>query len=84
MFSLINLAGVSSSGRPHRQTSLGASCLEIAGSDGIRWCAPMFFLTIWFYMERYKALLLVAIMGLLWSMVMSEEDLSIHHCPIIY
>jgi hypothetical protein len=28
--------------------SIGRSCLEIAGSDGIRSGAPMFYLTVWF------------------------------------
>jgi hypothetical protein len=38
-----DLAGVSSSGRLRWQTPLSEYCLEIAGSGGIRSCAPMFF-----------------------------------------
>jgi hypothetical protein len=38
----IDLAGVSCSGRLRRQTLLGDSCLEIAGSGGIQSCAPVF------------------------------------------
>jgi hypothetical protein len=40
----IDLAKVSRSRRLHRRTPLNDSCLEIAGSGGIRSCAPMFFL----------------------------------------
>jgi hypothetical protein len=39
------------------------SCLEIAGSGGIRSCAPMFSLTVWFQRERIEALLVVNIIG---------------------
>jgi hypothetical protein len=39
----INLARVSCSERLRWQTPLGDSCLEIAGSGGIRSCTPMFF-----------------------------------------
>jgi hypothetical protein len=38
----IDLAGVSCYKRLRRRTPLGASCLEFAGSDGIRSGAPMF------------------------------------------
>jgi hypothetical protein len=66
---------MSSSGRLRRRTPLGASCLEIAGSDGIRSGAPMFFLTVWFQRERDEALLSVAIMGhVLRSMVKLEAE----------
>jgi hypothetical protein len=40
----INLAKVLCYKRLRRRTPLGASCLEIAGSDGIRSCAPMFYI----------------------------------------
>jgi hypothetical protein len=40
----IDLDRVSCSGRLHRWTPRGASCLEIAISDGIRLCAPIFFI----------------------------------------
>jgi hypothetical protein len=43
MHALIDLAGVSSFGRLHGQNLLGTPCLEIAGSDEIHSCAPMFF-----------------------------------------
>jgi hypothetical protein len=50
-----------------------ATCLEIAGSGGIRPGAHMYFLTIWFQRERDEALLSVAIIGhVLWSMVKSD------------
>jgi hypothetical protein len=39
---------MSSSRRPRQRTPLGGSCLEIVVSDGIRWCVPMFFSTVWF------------------------------------
>jgi hypothetical protein len=42
MFVTMDLAGLSCSGRLHRRTLLGASCLEIAGSDGIWSGAPVF------------------------------------------
>jgi hypothetical protein len=38
----MDLEGVSYSRRIRRQTPLGASCLEIAGLDGIRSGAPVF------------------------------------------
>jgi hypothetical protein len=42
-------------------------------SDGIRSCAPIFFLTVWFQRERAEALLSVSIMRhVLRSMLMSE------------
>jgi hypothetical protein len=42
-------------------------------SDGIRSCALMFFLTVWFHRERGEALLSVFIMGhVLRFMLMSE------------
>lgn len=63
----IVLAGVSSFGRLRRRTPLGDSCLEIAGSDGIRSCATVFFLTIWFQRERCEALQSVAIVGHVFS-----------------
>jgi hypothetical protein len=66
---------MSSSGRLRWQSPLGASCLEIAGSDGIRSGAPIFFLTVWFQRERDEALLSVAIMGyVLRSMVKLEAE----------
>jgi hypothetical protein len=74
---LIDLEGVLSSGRLHQRTSLGASCLEFAGSDGIRSCATMFFQTDWFQRKRCEALLYVAIMGHAlrsMSMVKSETE----------
>ena len=58
----IELAGRSCSGRLRRRTPLGVSCLEIAGSGGIRSDAPMFYLTVWFQRERFEALLAVNIM----------------------
>jgi hypothetical protein len=61
MAALIDLVGVSSSGRLHWRTTLGVLCLEIARSDGIQSCAPMFFLTVWFQRERCEALLSVSI-----------------------
>jgi hypothetical protein len=42
--------------------STSRSCLEIAGSDGIRSGVPMFFLTIWFQRESCEALLTVSSM----------------------
>ena len=39
----IDLAGWSCSGRLRWRTPLGVLCLEFAGSDGIRSCAPMFY-----------------------------------------
>jgi hypothetical protein len=66
---------MSSSGRLRWRTPLGEYCLEIAGSDGIRSCRPMFFLAIWFQRERCEALLSVAIMRhVLRSMVKSENE----------
>jgi hypothetical protein len=51
------------------------TCLEIAGSDGIWSCVPMFFLAIWFQRERGEALLSVTIMGhILWSIVKAEAE----------
>jgi hypothetical protein len=67
---IIDLAGVPSSGRLRQQTSMGEYFLKISGWDGIRSCAPMFFMGVWFQRERVDALLSVAIMGyVLWSMV---------------
>jgi hypothetical protein len=43
LLALINLAGALNSERLRQQTPLGTSCLEIAGSDGIWSCIPMFF-----------------------------------------
>jgi hypothetical protein len=57
------VAGVSSSVRFHRRTPLGASCLEIVGSNEIRLCAPIFFLIVWFQRRLCEALLSVAIIG---------------------
>jgi hypothetical protein len=52
-----------------------ATFLEIPGSGDIRSCTPIFCLTIWFQMERGKALLSVAIIGhVLRSMVKSEVE----------
>jgi hypothetical protein len=58
----MDLSGVSSFGRLCRRTPMGASCLEIAGSEGIRSCAPVFLLAVWFQMERGEAPLPVTIM----------------------
>jgi hypothetical protein len=63
MFFLLDLAKMSNSGRLRRQIPLGASCLDIAGSDGICSCIPMFFSTVWFIRERREALVSVATMG---------------------
>jgi hypothetical protein len=47
----------------------------MAESGGIRSCAPIFFLTVWFQRKRGEALLYVAIMGqVLRSMVKSDEE----------
>ena len=51
----IDLAEASCSGRLRRRIPLGVSCLEIAGSGGIRSDAPMFYLTVWFQRERFEA-----------------------------
>jgi hypothetical protein len=67
-------------GRLCWRTPLGASCLEIVGSDGIRSCTLMFFLTVWFEREHCEALLSVAIMGyVLPSMVKpkAENDMEV-------
>jgi hypothetical protein len=53
--------------------SLGRSCLEIAGSNGIWSFTPIFFPTVWFRRERREALLSVAIM-IQCSMVKSEAE----------
>jgi hypothetical protein len=58
----MNLAGVACFGRLRWQILLGESCLKIAGSDGIRLAHPCFYLTVWFQMESYEALLAVTIM----------------------
>jgi hypothetical protein len=42
---------------------MGNSCPEIAGSDEIRSCTPVDFLTIWFQREHCESLLYVAIVG---------------------
>jgi hypothetical protein len=60
---LIDMARVSCSGMLRQRTPLGDSYLKIAGSDGIRSYAPMFFyLTVWFQREHCEALLAVTIM----------------------
>jgi hypothetical protein len=67
---LVNLAGVSSSRRLCWQILLDEYCLEIAGSDGIQSCAPMF-------RECGEALLSVTIMEhILRSMVKSEVEIG--------
>jgi hypothetical protein len=71
MLVLIDLAEVLSFERLRRRTPLGTLCLEIAGSDGILSCAPMFFLTVWFGKERHEALLYVFIM----AHVSSNDDI---------
>jgi hypothetical protein len=72
---LNDLAGVSSSGRLRRQTSLGTSCLKIAGTDGIRSRVPMIFLAVWLQRVRGGALLSVAIIRLvIQSMVKSDTE----------
>jgi hypothetical protein len=66
MHAFIDLAEVSSFGRLRRRTPLNTSCLEIAGLDGIRSCAPMLFLAVWFQRD---------IIGrVLRSMVKSEAE----------
>jgi hypothetical protein len=59
----IDLAVVSSSGRLRRRTPLGASCVEIAKSDGNLVVRTHVFLAIWFQRDHYEALLCIAIMG---------------------
>ena len=63
MLVFFDLAGVSSSGKLRRRAPLGVSCLKIAGLDGIRSRATMFFLTVWFQREQCEALQSVAIVG---------------------
>jgi hypothetical protein len=61
----IDLARVSSFERLCRGTPLHVLCLEIARSDGIWQCAPVFFsdCLVWFQRESCEALLSVVIMG---------------------
>jgi hypothetical protein len=61
MHALVDQAGVSSPGRLCRQTSLGTSHVEIVGSDRLRSCALVLFLTVWFQRKRDEALLSIAI-----------------------
>jgi hypothetical protein len=63
MLVLIHLAGVSSSGKLHRRTPLGALCMEIAGSDEIQSCAPIFSDRLISGGSGRETLLSVAIMG---------------------
>jgi hypothetical protein len=70
----IDFAEMLFSGRLCRRTRL-VTCLEIARSGGIRSCAPIFFLTVWFQRERGEALLSVATVGhVLRSMVKLEAE----------
>jgi hypothetical protein len=64
MLVLLILARVSGSRRLRQRTFLGDSCLEIAGSDGIRscaWCTHVFSRPFGFTREQREALLSVAI-----------------------
>jgi hypothetical protein len=61
---LNDLAGVLCYRRLRRRTPLGDLCLEIAGSCGIRFCAPVFFsLVVWYEKECCEDLLAVTIMA---------------------
>jgi hypothetical protein len=67
---LVDLAGVSNSGRLRRETPLDEYCLERA--------QPCFFLAVWFQRERGEALLSVIIMEhVLQSMVKSGAENSV-------
>jgi hypothetical protein len=63
MFVILDIAELLSSERLQQRIPLGASCMEIAGSDGIRSSIPIFFPIVWFKREWHKTLLSVATMG---------------------
>jgi hypothetical protein len=71
MLALIDLAGVSSSERLHLRTLLGASCLEIAGSEGIRLAHPFYRLVSEGALQIF---VVCSIMGQLRSMVKSAAE----------
>jgi hypothetical protein len=46
MFVPTDLGGISCFGRLRWRPPMGASCLEVAGSDRIQSCAPIFYLSV--------------------------------------